>query len=159
MGFVFATREDPLSTTNLGFYNDGVFSEDTTSASLFAADYYDTAVVGEPFMYARISTAQRAVADKYVVAVPADRAVALTGTLNAYVVRLVEQPGSTTTLKYWNGSEFTAGASQAELDTAELYIDGDFNEPELYQRRAYIQESAPEQYVELIRVAASITLV
>lgn len=159
MGFVFATREDPISTANLGFYDDGVFSADTSPASLFAADYYDTTIVGEPFMYARLATAQRAQLDKYVVALQANRDVALTGTLNAYIVRLVDAPGATTTLKYWNGGDFTVGASEAELDTAEVYIDGAFNEPELYQRRSYIQESAPEQYVELIRAAVSIVLV
>jgi hypothetical protein len=159
MGYVFATREDPTSTANLGFYDDGQFSADTSPASLFAADYYDIAVVGEPFMYARLSTAQRAQIDKYVVPVAANRVVGLTGTLNAYIVRLVDDPSSTVALRYWNGADFTAGASAAELNTAEVYVDGSFNEAELYQRRAYIQESAPNQYVEMIRVAASITLV
>jgi hypothetical protein len=159
MGYIFASREDPISTDNLGFYNNGAFTTDATPASLLLATYFDTAVQGEPLMFANLSSAQRSDLTKYVVPLVANRLVSLTGTLNAYIVRLLENVGDTATLKYWNGTDFTVGASAAELNLAEVYPDSIFNEPELYQRRAFIQESAPSQYVELIRVAVSIFLV
>jgi hypothetical protein len=164
MGFVFALREDPIATVNLGFYNDGIFTSDASSLSLALADFYDNEVQGEPFMYARLTAAQLSTGDKYVKPVLATRSVVTTGVANAYAFAVKDSPTSATILAYYNGTDFTAGATPAELSTAEVAPDGAptgplaQDEASLYQRRAYLQQRLSDRYLELIRVRIEVAL-
>jgi hypothetical protein len=159
LGYVLAIQEDPITPAVLGYYDDGAFTATATAADLALATFYIPELIGEDVFLSAIGYAQIGSADKYVKPKQAERSVALTGTLNAYVIQVFDTPVSTVPMQYWTGSTFTAGASALELNTAEIYLDGQFVEADLYARRGYVQQQLSDKYVELTRAAVSVTLV
>jgi hypothetical protein len=159
LGYVLALQEDFATPAILTYYNDGIQTPAATPADLAAATFFADGVAIESDLHETIGNFQAGTADRYVSPRRADRTVSLTGAPNGKVLRARDNIASTVPLGYWNGSEFTAGATQAELDSAELYLNTEFNEADLMASRGFVQRGNLSVYVDLIPVAAVVALV
>jgi len=59
---------------------------------------------------------------------------------------------------YWNGRSNTADASNAALQQAETYVDGELSEEELMTLLGNVQIAHPDKYAQLKRVNVTVTL-
>ncbi len=77
-----------------------------------------------------------------------------------YVIAAAEDAATANTIVgYWNGRGLTDAATQADLDEAETFIDGELPEVELMSQLGNLQVAFADKYLQLKRASIAVTLV